>query len=149
VENKTLPLAACRLSAEVADVGKDSAKEGDATKTPVRLVARSTEPVQGWWGAVYHDLAGMQIELPLPLDYCHEYDEIVGAAEKSEITDEGLICDGFLISLAPLDRADEVVKKSRAAFPIRPRSSPSRCRSRRSSPEAPPRSTARRSTARP
>jgi hypothetical protein len=112
-----LPLAACRLSAEVADVGKDSTKEGDSTKTPVRLVARSTEPVMGWWGAVYHDLAGMQIELPLPLDYCHEYDEIVGAAEKSEITDEGLICDGFLISLAPLDRADEVVKKSRGGVP--------------------------------
>jgi hypothetical protein len=117
VENKTLPLAACRLSAEVADVSKDSAKEGDATKTPVRLVARSTEPVQGWWGAVYHDLAGMQIELPLPLDYCHECDEIVGAAEGKEITDEGLVLSGFLVSLAPLDRADEVVKKSRAGVP--------------------------------
>lgn len=116
VEQKTknIPLAALRFAADL-ELGSN----GDGAKTvPVKLKARSTQPVDHWFfGRIVHDLAGMSLgKSRLAIDYCHRDDEVIGYASKFE-TEGGLVASGALTPFQEKDRASEVIFKSGEGVP--------------------------------
>ncbi len=111
---KSVPTQALRfkISAKGEQTVCEFASNGDGAKTaPVKITARSGDPIEHWyWGNVVHDLAGMIVEKPkLPLDYCHDSDQILGYANKFDITSGDLVVSGTVISRSPEDRAAEIM----------------------------------------
>lgn len=98
---------------ELADNGSD------AKTAPVRLVARSGEPIVHWyWGKVTHDLAGMRLSKPkIPLDYCHDDAEVIGYANHFDASSGDLVASGALVPYRDQDRAAEVLFKAKSGVP--------------------------------
>lgn len=97
----------------------DPATEADGTrKFPLKMRARSGQPLSHfWWGAVVHDMSGFKPDKPvIPVDWCHS-DDLMGALDKFTPSNDGLDVEGFLASIEPKDRVDEVTKKSKAGIP--------------------------------
>ena len=96
------------------------ASNGEGSKTaPVKMVARSGKPVQHWyWGKVVHDLSGMRLSKPkLPIDYCHNSDEVLGYLNKFDTSSGDLVCSGAVTPFKPDDRASEVLFKNKEGVP--------------------------------
>lgn len=112
-----VPSQACRFAADV-EVGTN----GDGAKTaPITIVARTGDPVNNyWWGAIVHDLDGMTVAKPrIPLDYCHDDDEVIGYANRFDTSTGDLVASGALVpySADPEDKAAEVLYKSQNGIP--------------------------------
>lgn len=105
---------------------------GDDAKTiPIRLVARSADPISHWyWGSIVHNLEGAFLRDGRPvlesserinLDFGHRDDMVIGWANKFAITDEGLVVSGALVPMPAdfqgPDMAREVIYKSRQGVP--------------------------------
>lgn len=93
---------------------------GDSAKTvPVKMVARSGDPIEHWyWGDVIHDLSGMRLDKPkVPIDYCHDSDQILGYLNKFDTSSGDLVCSGAVTPFGNGDRASEVVYKQKAGVP--------------------------------
>jgi len=108
---KNIPLSALRFAADL-ELGSN----GEGARTvPVKLSARSTQPVDHWYfGRIVHDLAGMSVNKGrVPIDYCHNESEVMGYANKFD-TSNGLVCSGALTPFDEKDRASEVIFKSKA-----------------------------------
>lgn len=115
-ETQVVPNAACRLSLGELEFGDNGE---DAKTIPVRLAARSADPIDHWfWGRVVHDMAGMRLDKNrLPLDYCHRDDEVVGYLNKFDASSAGLEVSGAVTPFTDTDRASEVVFKQKAGVP--------------------------------
>jgi hypothetical protein len=101
------PAKACTLSGGVFEFGDN----GENSKThPIKMLARSSQVIEHWfWGRVVHDFAGMKMtKSKIPMDYCHNTDEILGYANHPEIKEDGLHLSGALIPFKDSDRATEV-----------------------------------------
>lgn len=113
---REVPLAACRLSA--GDVTISDSADG---KIPITLHARTGDAVDNYWwygSKLVHDMSGFeQPEGNIPLDYCHREDDVVGFGEKFTAGNDGLDIAGFLTSIEPNDRADEIAKKKQKGVP--------------------------------
>ncbi len=96
----------------------------DAKTAPLRIVALSGDPVfhSSWNGDgsyVVLDFAGMSLEKPrLPVDYCHDADEVIGYVNKFDVGND-LVASGALIPYSPdpQDKATEVIYKSQQGIP--------------------------------
>jgi hypothetical protein len=115
---KTYPASAFRLTAEGVEFGSN----GDGAKSiPVRLVARSPLPIDHdmFGGPIVHDLAGVQHKNKIPIDYIHDYDQVLGYANKFAVTPRGLELSGALVPYARngVDRASEVIHKAANGVP--------------------------------
>lgn len=114
---QTIPSSALRFRSDVsiAAAGKD------ATTVPVTLLARSGQPTEHWYfGNVVHDMAGMTPSKPtIPIDYCHDCDQVIGFASKFDTADGDLTISGSLVPYpaAEDDRATEVIYKAAAGVP--------------------------------
>lgn len=100
--------------------GAEGPAEGDAAPMShsVKLLARTGHPTDHWyWGRVVHDMAGFKAEPTIPLDYCHDCNQIIGKGDKFSVGPEGLTVEGELISLAPEDRAAEIFAKHAQGVP--------------------------------
>lgn len=119
---KKIPAKALRFEAELevtppAEVPAP-AENGSPSPVPVTLRARSANVVNHWWfGPCVHDFAGMTpAGAKLPLDYCHNCDEVIGFSDKQEVGSE-LTMSGQLIPFTAQDRASEVIHKSKLGVP--------------------------------
>ena len=108
-----IPAGACTFAAPI-EVGNN----GDGSKTaPFNILARSSQPIEHWfWGNVVHDSSGAFGKDRIPIDYNH--DEVIGFANKREVTSEGVRLSGALVSVAENDRADTVMKQAQAGIPF-------------------------------
>ena len=93
------------------------AAAGDDGKVPIKIKARSREPIDHWyWGRVIHDMAGMRTNKKrIPVDYCHREDEILGALDTFDTETGDLQTAGFLD--AEDERAAEIVRKGKKGVP--------------------------------
>ncbi len=93
------------------------ADAGDDGKVPIKIKARSREPIAHWyWGRVIHDMSGMRTNKKrVPLDYCHREDEILGALDTFDTEAGDLQTAGFLD--AEDERAAEIVRKGKKGVP--------------------------------
>ncbi len=109
-----VPPEAARLTADFAI--PTGTPKGDAV--PLRLVARTADPVNHWlYGPVVHDLAGMKTHRDrLPVDYCHDYGEVIGYVGEWETADGELVGHGALIATHP--RVEELRRASAAGVPF-------------------------------
>ncbi|HZZ28477.1 MAG TPA: hypothetical protein VFE46_10790 [Pirellulales bacterium] len=113
---RKVPAKACRFSADVS-LGSN----GENAKTaPVTLLARTAEPVDSYFGPVVHDLSGITPSKPrIPLDYCHDDEQVIGYANKFEIQGGDFVAAGALVpySSDPTDKATEVIYKYGVGVP--------------------------------
>jgi len=115
-EKRNIPAAAFHLTVGEFALGDN----GDGAKTaPIKMVARSGKPIEHWyWGRVVHDLAGMKLHKHrLPIDYCHDHDQIIGYLNKFESESGDLVCSGALVPYGDDDRATEIIHKSSKGVP--------------------------------
>lgn len=112
---KKVPIAALRFAADV-EIGAGG--DGASTK-PVRIMARSADPVDHWWwGRIVHDMSGMSLSKDrLSLDYCHDPSEILGFADKFDVSSGALVASGAMTPFKDGDRASEVLFKSAQGVP--------------------------------
>ena len=112
-----IPVEACRFAAEFTPAPAANAEPG--SPIPFSALARTAQPVPHWyWGSrCLHDFAGMQAAERLPVDWCHDDDEIMGVIDGREITPDGLRVSGKLTPFTPTDRVTEVAFKSAAGVP--------------------------------
>lgn len=108
------PAAAARLA--IATFAPGAAPK-DAESVPVELLARSSEPVDHWyWGPCIHDLAGFSVhKATLPLDYCHDPEEVLGFLDTFDVREGRLFVAGRLLLLS--DRGKAVLANARAGVP--------------------------------
>lgn len=95
-----------------------AAAEADkAEGVPVQMRLRGLDAINHWyWGRIVHDMAGLSIHKDrLPIDYCHDPEQILGYLDKFETTD-GLDVSGRIL---PEDdpRADEIHRKATRGVP--------------------------------
>lgn len=109
------PATSLRLPVRCEFKQSSDAKNG----VPVELLARSNEPVSNWyWGDIYHDFSGMQVKGDsIPIDYCHDDDEIMGASTKHSVQGDGLHVFANLYSLAAGDCVDRVTQLAAKGVP--------------------------------
>lgn len=95
---------------EFADAGEDG-------KSPVKIKARSRHPIFHWyWGWVIHDMAGMKLSKRcVPIDYCHNSEEVLGALEAFDTESGDLQTEGFVD--AEDTRGAEVIRKGKMGVP--------------------------------
>ncbi len=85
---------------------------------PVSIVARTGGVAdQLFWGRCVHDFAGMSAPGVVPLDYCHDPNQIVGFANQIDASSGTLNISGQIVPFAPFDRAAEILTKSKAGVP--------------------------------
>jgi len=115
IHARKVPLAAVRFAADVALDRTLASKD----KVPVTVTARTGQPAFHWfWGRVVHDLAGMQVQkASVPLDYCHDCEDVVGYADTFDVATGDLVVSGALIPFAEGDRASEIAFKARSGVP--------------------------------
>jgi hypothetical protein len=110
------PAKACTLAGGAFEFGDN----GENAKThPVKMLARSSQVIDHWfWGRTVHDFAGMIVaKAKIPMDYCHDTNEIVGYANHPEIDADGLHLSGALIPFKDSDKATEIKYKSDNGVP--------------------------------
>lgn len=86
---------------------------------PFSLLARSAQPIfHWWWGKVVHDMAGFKASKPtIPVDYCHNPNEVLGFSNKFQANNDGLRLDGSLVQFEEKDRVAEITHKRKAGVP--------------------------------
>lgn len=112
---RKVPVGALRF-----DAGKLAVTTADdkSNKHPVSLLARTVQPVDHWfWGRVVHDFSGMKSAASIPIDYCHDDDEIMGYIDQFTVGGDGLTTSGFLVGFKPDDMVAEVTSKAAAGVP--------------------------------
>lgn len=113
--SRQIPEQALRFAADIA-----MGDNGPNAKTvPVKLSIRSGQPVAHWyWGQVVHDLAGFAVaKKRIPIDYCHNANEVLGYAGSFAVQGDTLTASGALTPFGDDDRATEVIEKSKAGVP--------------------------------
>ena len=119
-ETRQVPIEALQCSGDAAlGVLQFAAKEGDGASQPLKMRARSGQGIEHWyWGKIVHDMAGFRADHErIPVDYCHNPNEVLGFLDSFKAEDEGLDVAGQLVSTSPTDRAAEVLSKGRAGVP--------------------------------
>lgn len=121
LSTKTVPRRALKFAAEFAPTDETAPQRDDSgtMAIPFVMTARTggvaTHP---WWGRCVHDFAGMKPAKPsVSVDYCHNPDDVIGFSDDQQVAENALRMAGTLISLAPMDRADEVYRKRKAGVP--------------------------------
>jgi hypothetical protein len=116
LQSKSVPATALRFAVSACKFGDNGA---DAKTVPVTMTARTGDPICHWyWGNVVHDLSGMTVNKDrLPVDYCHESDEVLGYLNKFDPSSGDLIVSGALTPFEDGDRASEVIYKQKAGVP--------------------------------
>jgi len=91
----------------------------NAKSAPITIVARTGKPVEHWyWGRMVHDFGGMKLHKDrLPIDYCHNPDQIIGYLNNFETDSGDLIASGALTPWKDSDRATEIIFKSGQGVP--------------------------------
>jgi hypothetical protein len=123
-QQKQAPAEAFMLAAAAAmPEGVIAFALGDAEagkNVPVTIVALSGDVLTHWfWGRIVLDLAGMTRHKDrLPLDWCHDPDQIVGYLDALDTTNGRLGCKGFITPTEEGDRATKIVNQSRAGVPF-------------------------------
>lgn len=85
---------------------------------PLTIIARTGAAVTHWfWGTMVHDFAGMTVKGPIPVDYCHDCNQVLGVSESADAASGELVLSAKLISTQPNDRAAEVYTKANAGVP--------------------------------
>lgn len=113
---KQVPSEAMRCAAgELSFAFADS----NQSKYPFKMVARTGQPIEHWyWGRIIHDLSGMMLSRPsVPIDWCHDDDEVIGFGNKFDVSSGDLVVEGELVPFQEDDRASEVIHKGRAGIP--------------------------------
>ena len=113
---KPIPSDATRFNAEEVEFAQ---RADGSSNQPISLLARSKKPVSTWfWGNAVHDLSGMKHVKKVPIDYCHDDQQILGFIDKFSVNDEGLVLDGVLTpSDNPTDMCRTVTAKQKAGVP--------------------------------
>lgn len=117
MKQRKIPAKACRFAVEL-QVGSN----GENAKTaPVKLLARSGQVVDSpYIGPVVHDFAGMTLSKQrIPLDYCHNDNEVIGYANQFDTSSGDLIASGALVPYGKKkdDKASEVLYKHQQGVP--------------------------------
>lgn len=119
---RTVPAAAFALAAmvEAAHAFALGSAQGQSANVPVKLRALSGDPVNHWWwGRIVLDLSGMQLHKDrLPLDWCHDVDQIVGYLDKFDSGKGALDCSGMLTPAMEGDRASQIIAQGMAGVPF-------------------------------
>lgn len=91
----------------------------DAKTAPLRMVARSGEPViLPGVGPVVHDFSGMKHKGRIPVDYNHDRNQVIGYLSHFNSDSGDLECSGALVpGVNSGDMAQEVIHKSRNGVP--------------------------------
>lgn len=90
---------------------------GERTK-PVKILARTGAALEHWyWGRIVHDFAGLQAKAVVPLDWCHDGEELIGKADRLTVDESGLWAEGTLESLEPGDQADKIIRRAGRGIP--------------------------------
>jgi hypothetical protein len=112
----TVPAEAMRFDAGPFKFEAGNSKDGNR---PISMLARTGKPIDHWyWGKVVHDMAGMALAAPtLPIDYCHDPEEVLGFLDKFDASNEGLMVSGDLVTFQPDDRTAEICHKADAGVP--------------------------------
>lgn len=112
----TVPTEALRFDAGPFQF--EAGKSNDGNR-PISMLARTGQPIEHWyWGKVVHDMAGMKLAAPtLPIDYCHDPEEVLGYLNQFNASNEGLKVSGDLVSFQPDDRTAEICHKADAGVP--------------------------------
>lgn len=120
VGSNQVPASAFRLAVPGLRIGQLAAADDAAPKAaPIEVLARTGQPIEHWyWGRIVHDMAGLRLhKQSLPLDYCHECDEVIGFLDQFDTTSGDLKCGGKLTPFEPDDRASEILYKSAQGVP--------------------------------
>lgn len=112
----TVPAEALRFDAGPFTLAGKQAADGNR---PVSMLARTADPIDNWyWGKVVHDMAGMKLAAPtLPIDYCHDREQILGYLDQFAAGNDGLNVSGQLVQFKGDDRTAEVCFKADAGVP--------------------------------
>lgn len=107
---RTAPKNAFAFAGPEFEFAADPHVEGKPPRGKISMLARSGEPLYHWyWGNVIHDMAGFVSPQRVPVDYCHDDTELLGALEKFTATNAGLMVSGEIVSFDGKDRAAEVL----------------------------------------
>jgi len=114
-DKSKIPANAFRMAEKPFEL-KASGKDG---KYPVRLVCRTSAPVESWfWGTCYHDLHGMKLaKEKLPIDYIHDDAEVIGFLDNFTVENGELVATGELTPFKDDDRAAELIHKLKVGVP--------------------------------
>jgi hypothetical protein len=100
----------------MAAEGVEFGSNGDGAKSiPVKIVARSAQPIEHWaFGRIVHDLGGVRHKPKVTIDYAHDENQILGYANRFNTTPRGLELSGVLVPFgnSEADRSREVVHKA-------------------------------------
>ena len=108
------PIPASAMSFECALEFGDNGE--NAKTSPIKMLARAFALIHPFWGKIEHDFSGMTHKQKIPLDYCHDPKELVGYANKFDVTGEGLQLSGALTPYKD-DRASEITHKCKMGVP--------------------------------
>lgn len=97
-----------------------SADTGDsADKHPIKMLARTNDPVSYMGFQIVHDFAGMNRKNTVPIDYRHDSDQIIGYLDQFNLDDAGLSASGYLVPFSGKenDPVAELIHKAKAGVP--------------------------------
>lgn len=116
---RKIPRQALAFAAELVAGDAAPATQDGATLFPFSMVARTKGVANhAWWGRCIHDFSGMlQLKPSISIDYAHDQRDVVGFADKIEVSADGLQLAGALVSMRPDDRAAEIAAKRKAGVP--------------------------------
>lgn len=114
---RTIPRNACLASGspmEFVDVTSD----GDVRKFKFKMTGRSGDALEHhYWGRVVHDMTSVQHKDRIPIDHIHNDDQVIGYADRFDTSNGDLVVEGYLVSTAPGDLADQIHTKAKAGIP--------------------------------
>jgi len=113
---RDVPVEALRMSLGQFDMEDN----GDGAKSaPVTMLARTGGGVDHpFFGLMVHDMDGMTLHKDkLPIDYCHDPDQVIGYLNRFSTKTGDLIVRGALTPFDGKDRAAEIIHKSREGVP--------------------------------
>jgi hypothetical protein len=111
---KQAPMEAFLFDAHVrfGAAGKSQGKSKD-----VELLARTGDAIEHWyWGMMAHDMAGLKSKPVVALDWCHG-PELVGKADRFDVSTGDLVVRGSIESIEPGDLADQIIRRSERGIP--------------------------------
>jgi hypothetical protein len=97
-----------------------AARRGDGPPNrEVEITALSGDTVPSWYfGPCLHDLSGMNLhKASLPLDYCHNSDEVVGVCHSFDTSEGKLKIGAKVVPFTDGDRASEIAYKADQGVP--------------------------------
>ena len=122
LENNTVELRerdfCLEIRPEDVQFGGDAKSAEGTRRRNIKLIARTDQAVDTWFGKIVHDMSGLQARDKLPLDWRHDSDHVIGYVEKFDTKNGCLECDGTLVSLKEGDRADTIMKQADEGIPF-------------------------------